>query len=117
MFLSSHLLAEVAHSADDAIIIDHGRLVSAGPIASLVPASAAITVTSTDADLLTVTLTQRGAGVERTGGDQITVSDVPAEVIGRAAIETGVIILDMHTQGDDLEAIFANLIHPKERTA
>lgn len=117
VFLSSHLLAEVAHSADDAIIIDHGKLVPAGPIASLVPDSAAITVTSPDADLLGITLTGRGAVVERTSHDQITVSDVTAEVIGRAAIEAGVIILDMRTQGDDLETIFASLIHPKERTA
>jgi ABC-2 type transport system ATP-binding protein len=117
VFLSSHLLAEVAHSADDAIIIDHGKLVTAGPIASLVPKSAAITVTSPDAELLGKTLTERGAGVEHTAHDQITVSDVSAEVIGRAAIEAGVIILDMRTQGDDLESIFANLIHPKERTA
>jgi ABC-2 type transport system ATP-binding protein len=117
VFLSSHLLAEVAHSADDAIIIDNGRLVTAGPVASLVPASAAITVTSPDADLLGTTLTERGAAVERTRHDQIAVSDVTAEVIGRAAIEAGVIILDMRTQGDDLETIFDNLIHPKERTA
>jgi ABC-2 type transport system ATP-binding protein len=117
VFLSSHLLAEVAHSADDAIIIDHGRLVTAGPIASLVPSSAAITVTSREADLLGVTLSARGADVQRTGGDQIAVSGVTAEVIGRAAIETGVVILDMRTQGDDLETIFANLIHPKEHTA
>jgi ABC-2 type transport system ATP-binding protein len=117
VFLSSHLLAEVAHSADDAIIIDNGRLVTAGPVASLVPASAAITVTSPDADLLGTTLTERGAAVERTRHDQIAVSDVTAEIIGRAAIEAGVIILDMRTQGDDLETIFDNLIHPKERTA
>ena len=38
VFLSSHLLAEVAHSADDAVVIDHGRLVTAGPVADLVPA-------------------------------------------------------------------------------
>jgi ABC-2 type transport system ATP-binding protein len=117
VFLSSHLLAEVAHSADDAIIIDHGRLVTAGPIASLVPSSAAVTVTSKDADLLGITLTQQGADVQRTGDDQITVADVTAEVIGRAAIESGAVILEMRTQGDDLETIFANLIHPKERTA
>jgi ABC-2 type transport system ATP-binding protein len=117
VFLSSHLLAEVAHSADDAIIIDHGRLVTAGPIASLVPESAAIIVTSKNADLLGIALSQRGAVVERTGHDQITVSDVTAEVIGQAAIDTGVIILEMRTEGDDLETIFANLIHPKERTA
>jgi ABC-2 type transport system ATP-binding protein len=117
VFLSSHLLAEVAHSADDAIIIDHGKLVTAGPIASLVPKSAAIIITSLDAELLGKTLTERGAQVEHTADDQISVSGVTAEVIGRAAIDAGVIILDMRTQGDDLESIFANLIHPKERTS
>jgi ABC-2 type transport system ATP-binding protein len=35
VFLSSHLLAEIEHNADDAIIIDHGHLVSAGPISGL----------------------------------------------------------------------------------
>jgi len=36
VFLSSHLLSEVAHSADDAVVIDRGRLVSAGPVSGLV---------------------------------------------------------------------------------
>ena len=36
VLLSSHLLAEVASSADDAIVIDKGRLVGAGPVADLV---------------------------------------------------------------------------------
>ena len=35
VFLSSHLLGEVEHVADDCIIIDRGRLVAAGPIAEL----------------------------------------------------------------------------------
>src|SRR3954465_13220788 len=36
VFLPSHLLAEVAHSADDAVILARGRLVTAGPISGLV---------------------------------------------------------------------------------
>ena len=39
VLLSSHLLSEIAHSAEDAIIIDHGRLVISGPVADLAPAS------------------------------------------------------------------------------
>ena len=35
VFLSSHLLGEIEHVADDCIIIDRGRLVAAGPIAEL----------------------------------------------------------------------------------
>ena len=36
VFLSSHLLAEVEHSADDLVVIDGGRLVAAGPVAELI---------------------------------------------------------------------------------
>jgi ABC-2 type transport system ATP-binding protein len=36
VFLSSHLLAEVAHSADELIVIHRGRLVTAGPVADVV---------------------------------------------------------------------------------
>ena len=35
VFLSSHLLAEVAQSADDVVVIDHGRLVAAGPVSEV----------------------------------------------------------------------------------
>jgi len=35
VFLSSHLLSEVAHIADDALILGWGRLVSAGPLDQL----------------------------------------------------------------------------------
>jgi ABC-2 type transport system ATP-binding protein len=114
VFLSSHLLAEVAHSADDAIIINHGRLVSAGPIASLVPASAGIVITTPDAAPLAAALSAHGATVRRTAHDRLTVSGVTPEVVGRTAIAAGAVILGMRAEGDDLEAIFQNLIHPKE---
>ena len=114
VFLSSHLLAEVANNADDAIIIDHGRLVSAGPIADLVPASAGTVVSTPDAEVLAAALRGTGATVQRSGVDRLTVMNVSAAVIGRAAIDAGAVILDMRAEGADLEAIFENLIHPKE---
>jgi ABC-2 type transport system ATP-binding protein len=114
VFLSSHLLAEVANSADDAIIIDHGQVVSAGPIAGLVSSSNSVQVTSLDPDLLATTLRGRGASVEHTGADRVTVTGVSAEVIGQAAVNAGVVVLGMRAEGDDLESIFASLIHPKE---
>ena len=36
VFLSSHLLAEVAHSADELIVIHRGHLVTAGPVSDIV---------------------------------------------------------------------------------
>jgi ABC-2 type transport system ATP-binding protein len=111
VFLSSHLLAEVAHSADEAIIIDRGRLVSAGPVAALATPSSAIAITSPDADLLAMTLSRRGATVERTGPDRVTVTGATREAIGQSAVDAGVVITDMRAQGDDLESVFQSLIH------
>jgi ABC-2 type transport system ATP-binding protein len=111
VFLSSHLLAEVAHSADDVIIIDRGRLVTAGPIAELASTSARISVTTADADLLAITLGSRGAEVLRTGPDTITVARVSREDVGRAAVDAGIVITELRTLGDDLESVFQNLIH------
>jgi hypothetical protein len=52
--------------------------------------------------------------VEHTGADRVTVTGVSAEVIGQAAVNAGVVVLGMRAEGDDLESIFASLIHPKE---
>ena len=114
VFLSSHLLSEVAHSADDAIIIDHGRLVTAGPVDTLVRASDSFTVTTADADILGAALDRRGAIVTRTRSDQLQVSSVSAEVIGRTALEVGALVLDLRTDGDNLEDIFQTLIQTQE---
>jgi len=97
--------------------IDHGRLVSAGSIADLVPATAGTVVTTPDTDALTAALRATGATVERSGIDRLTVTNVSAAVIGRAAVDAGAVILGMRAEGDDLAAIFENLIHPKERVS
>ena len=77
VFLSSHLLAAVAQSADDAIIIDHGRLVNAGPIGAITT-TPRVMVTTADAELLAVALEHRGAGVSLTSIGQTRSSLPPA---------------------------------------
>jgi ABC-2 type transport system ATP-binding protein len=116
VFLSSHLLAEVALSADEAIIIDRGRLVSAGPVAALTTAPG-VAVTSAQADLLCVTLANRGATVERTAPDQLTITGMGREAIGRAAADIGAVVTDIHARSDDLESVFHSLIHGQEATS
>jgi ABC-2 type transport system ATP-binding protein len=111
VFLSSHLLAEVAHHADDALIISHGRLVSVGPIAQLVPTGTAVVLTTPDADLLAVALSHRGATVTRRGPDDLAVTGMDRELVGRTALDVGAVLVDMRSEGDDLESIFSTLIH------
>ena len=114
VFLSSHLLSEVAHSADDAIIIDRGRLVTAGRVADLMGAPGAVVVTTTDADVLAAALGRHGAAVTRPGPQELVVSGLAAEAIGRTALDVDAVILGMRAENDNLETVFQNLIRPQE---
>ena len=117
VFLSSHLLAEVAHSADDAIVIHRGRLVSAAPVAELSTSGTGIVVTSDEVDLLGVTLARRGATVVRTGPNTLTLTGIDSVTVGRAALDIGAVVRDLHPVGDDMESIFAGLISRQEATS
>jgi ABC-2 type transport system ATP-binding protein len=114
VFLSSHLLAEVAHSADDAIVIHRGRLVTSGPVGELSTADGGIVVTTDDVDLLAVMLARRGATVARTGPDTLSVTGVDRLVVGRAALEVGAVVTDLRAVADDLESVYTDLIHREE---
>jgi ABC-2 type transport system ATP-binding protein len=114
VFLSSHLLAEVSHSADDAIVIHRGHLVTAGPVSDLSGGPAGVVVATTDNDLLAVTLARRGASVDRSNPGTLTVTGTTREAIGQAAADIGAVVTDMHGVADDLESVFANLIHLQE---
>ena len=112
VFLSSHLLAEVAHSADEAVIIDHGHLVSAGPVDQLMPQdAAAVTVTTPDAALLAEAILLRGGLVLSSVGDQLHVTGLDREVIAHIARDAGALVFGLQSSGDDLEEVFATLIH------
>jgi ABC-2 type transport system ATP-binding protein len=114
VFLSSHLLSEVAHSADEAIIIDRGRLVAAGRVADLMGGAGSVVVTTTDADVLAAALGHQGAAVTRPGPEELVVSGLTAEAIGRTSLDVGAVILGMRAESDNLEAVFQNLIRPQE---
>ena len=117
MFLSSHLLAEVAHSADDAIIINHGRLVERRPGRRPWSAEPRPCRRHPRRRPAGGRPAHRGATITRQGHGEITVAEVNREVIGRAALDVGAVILDMRAQGDDLETVFQALIHPQAATS
>ena len=68
VFVSSHLLAELAQTADDVVIINRGRLVAAGPMTGLLERSQAssledlfLGVTSTDDHAAHLSFTRPGS--------------------------------------------------------
>jgi ABC-2 type transport system ATP-binding protein len=110
VFLSSHLLAEIASVADDVIVIDSGRLVRSAPLRDLRGGSTRVAVVSNEADQLAIILGGRGADIEREGPTRITVGGVSAEQIAAAAVDARIVVTELRPLGDDLESVFQSLI-------
>jgi ABC-2 type transport system ATP-binding protein len=110
VFLSSHLLAEVANTADDAVIINKGRLVRAGTVRELVRPGG-VAVTTRDASALTAALAEAGVTVERTGPDGLLVHGTDGATIAAAAARAGALVTGLQEQSADLETVFQALVH------
>jgi ABC-2 type transport system ATP-binding protein len=110
VLVSSHLLAELALSADSVVIIRDGRLIAQGPVAELVAGGiAAVRVRTPQAEQLRAALAARGVSTELDGPDQVVAHDVGTEVVGRAVAEAGVVVYEMSAQRPDLEDAFLAL--------
>jgi ABC-2 type transport system ATP-binding protein len=110
VFLSSHLLAEVANTADDAVIIRNGTLIRAGTVRDLVRPGG-VAVTTLDADALSAALAGAGATVERTGPDALLVHGADGPTIAAAAVRAGALVTGLQEQSADLETVFQALVH------
>jgi ABC-2 type transport system ATP-binding protein len=117
VLLSSHLLAEVGQVAEEAIVIDRGRLVASGALPTLGGATAGVVVTTADADRLASILWQRGASVTQPVPNEIVVTGASQEEVGRAAADTGAVITEMHAGAEDLELVFQDLIDRREQAS
>jgi ABC-2 type transport system ATP-binding protein len=110
VLVSSHLLAELALSADSVVIIKDGRLIVQGPVAELIASgTAAVRVRTPQANLLRATLGARGVLAELVGSDQVVAYGVGTEVVGQAVAEAGVVVYEMSAQRPDLEDAFLAL--------
>ena len=104
VFVSSHLLAEVEHLADEVVVVHKGRLVTHGALTDLQQSGAS--VRSPDPGTL-VPLLRGAGGTVRTGveGD-LLVRGVPIETIGELACAAGVPLHALVPQAGSLEELF-----------
>jgi ABC-2 type transport system ATP-binding protein len=109
VLVSSHLLAELALSADSVVIVKDGRLVTQGPVAEVTGGVPAVRVRTPQADRLREVLTARGIAATLDGPDQVLASDVGTEAVGRAVAEAGLIVYEMSTHRPALEDVFLSL--------
>ena len=117
VLVSSHVLAEVAQTADEIVIINRGRLVVQGPIAEVVARAAGGTrVRSPDAERLRGLLAGEGTPAVD-GGDGALVVDLPAERVGEIAAANGVVLHELVAERASLEDVFLQLTGGEETAA
>ncbi|MCL4143361.1 UNVERIFIED_CONTAM: hypothetical protein GTU68_057944 [Idotea baltica] len=104
VFVSSHLLAEVEHLADDVIVINKGQLITQGSLAEL--QQSASLVRTSDPACLAVVLEQAGAAIEPRGPDSLIVRNMAIDEIGERAFTTGIALHELSPQAGSLEELF-----------
>lgn len=106
VFVSSHLLSEVAEIAHDVVVINRGRLVTHAPVADLLArASVEVRVVTAEPEHLADVLTARGIGVQRLSSDALRVSASP-ELVGKVAAEHAIPIFGLEQEERSLEDAF-----------
>ena len=116
VLVSSHVLGEVAQTADEVVIIDHGRRIAQGPIDRLTSAAGpSVVVRSPDADRLAAHLSDLGGDVTRLAGTELGVRELRAEDVGRAAAESGIVLHELRSLEPSLEDVFLALTGSDER--
>ncbi|MFI2611695.1 ABC transporter ATP-binding protein [Kitasatospora sp. NPDC018619] len=111
VFVSSHMMAEMEHTADRLVVIGRGRLIADESLAefSARHAVASVAVRSPGLPALAAALRAEGAGVRLTEPRSATVTGLPAERIGELAQRHGVVLHELAVRTPSLEAAFMAL--------
>jgi ABC-2 type transport system ATP-binding protein len=110
VLISSHVLAEVAQSVDDVVVIADGELRAHGPLEQVLGGDdgPATTVRAQDPVSLTRALERRGHRVDR-DGDVLNVSGATPEEVGRIAGDEQLSVLGLAPRTRSLEEAFITL--------
>ena len=108
VFVSSHLLAEMAQMADHLVVIGRGRLIADVATAEFVSRSSlnAVTVRSPQADRLAALLREHPAAVTAEPDGTLTVTGMEPARIGELAFHAGIMLHELATRVATLEEAF-----------
>ncbi|MGB7820159.1 MAG: ATP-binding cassette domain-containing protein [Ornithinibacter sp.] len=89
VFISSHLMSEMAQTADHLLVIGRGRIITAGPIDEVIATTTrdAVQVVTPRPEELAELVTSRGATLTRGAGDELEIAGMTSAQIGDLAAE------------------------------
>ncbi|MDQ2894412.1 MAG: ATP-binding cassette domain-containing protein [Actinomycetota bacterium] len=113
VFVSSHLMSEMAVTADHVIVVGHGHLLRDKAVSDFIEGDARhhVLVRCLQLDDLTVALTRAGAVVTPGIENSIDVTGMDSNGIGELAASHGFILHELATQQASLEDAFMDLTH------
>jgi len=110
VLVSSHVLAEVAQTVDQVLIISRGRLVIESPLAELTArAGGGVRVRSTDLQRLAAALRDEDLQVTSSADQALLVHGASSERVGEIAFAAGIPVHELVADGGSLEEIFLEL--------
>lgn len=114
VLVSSHLLSEMALTAEQLVVIGRGRLISDSTVAEFVDRSSESTVRvrSPQLDALRSVLTSQGLTVREDGSSivpALVVVDSTTEIVGNLAGAQGIVLHELASQRGSLEDAFMKL--------
>jgi ABC-2 type transport system ATP-binding protein len=111
VFVSSHLMGEMALTADDLVVIGRGRLIDETSVSGFVNRSAHVyvRVRSPQSEQLAQVLLAAGAGVTEAAPDTLAVTGVDIEAVGDLAARNGLVIHELLLHEPSLEAAYMEL--------
>ena len=111
VFVSSHLVNEMAVTAEHLIVIGRGRLIADCATDEFIARSSerSVLVKSPDAARLTELITAEGGLVKADDGQALTVGGLPAPRIGELAAREGLVLHELTPQLASLEEAFMEL--------
>lgn len=110
VLVSSHLLAEVAQTVDEIVVVTAGRLVTQSSLADLARRiGPAVTVRTPHAHALRDALATHGVNAHLTSPDIILAVDTTPDNVGVIAAGVGLVIYEMNAQRFNLEQYFLAL--------
>ncbi len=109
ILISSHVLAEVAQTVDDVVIIHRGKLIRQAAMTEVEAMAAGATrVRTPEADRLAALLIRENMDVRTAGDGRLAVAGAP-ERVGEIAAANGVVLHELTVERATLEEVFLEL--------
>jgi ABC-2 type transport system ATP-binding protein len=111
VFVSSHLMSEMAVTATELIVVGRGKLIASGTVADVIRGATvgAVLVRTGEADRLASLLAGAAQSVQRIGIDVLQVSGMDSAAIGLVAAREAIPLIELTPQEATLEEAFMEI--------